>query len=776
MSQLRTVLLSLALSLLFVSPTWAQGELTADIQHFSQNGDFTSFARVRSARILPQLRPGFSLVLDYGNNPLQSALIDEKGNHRVEGAVEHLFAAHLHAAFAPTRFFEVGLHMPVLQLQGYGAAANTYLTAPQEDVGVGTGDLRIEGRFLPLTEEKAVGIEVTPFVTLPTGKTEYLLGSGLPSFGVLAAVSKHWKRFHVAGHAGIQIQPGYSLVGDSFVFEDRIHYGFGVGVTPILDGLDINLELVGAAFIGEGLDGVEERSITEVLHRPLEVNLTSRIHLPHDLSMVIGGGPGLSPAVGTPIFRVYAGLGWAPSTAAKTTPRATVAEAVEEEVEEEVVEEVEEEVVEEVEEEAPPKTAAKPEKKDGSTATLRIGVTYRGKHLADTRVLLQEAEGEQRTIEIGNEPIEIEVPIGTAWTAASTRDCLAGTGATPVQSDSAELIVEMIPERDIRIDFDLRDAEGNSPAQATIQWNEDPECIGCVPAEKAAVTSGQLRQFVCEGEHEYTVESPGYRSTRSTLLATAGANQEVQVEMRKSQLEIADGQLMTMSKVYFEFASAIIQKRSYELLDEAAEVILARPDFQMIEIQGHTDSRGRDAVNAYLSDARANAVLEYIVAKGVERSRLRALGFGESRPIVANDTDENRALNRRVEFHINPDEDGGSAQTAGSTSRGQTSITRANTGTGDSPKETSTASDQTKPPAYKAVIEGTIPYVVQPGDYIEGIAAKHGTTVEAIRAANRHLFGKADGSVRGATNADGSVTLRGMDVLYVGETLRIPKP
>jgi len=775
MSQLRITLLAFALSLLFVSPSWAQGELTADIQHFSQNGDFTSFARVRSARILPQLRPGFSLVLDYGNNPLQSALIDEKGNHRVDGAVEHLFAAHLHAAFAPTRFFEVGLHMPVLQLQGYGAAASSYFTPPQDDVGVGIGDLRIEGRFLPLTEEKAVGIEVTPFVTLPTGKTDYLLGSGLPSFGVLAAVSKHWKRFHVAGHAGIQIQPGYSLVGDSFVFEDRIHYGFGVGVTPILNGLDINLELVGAAFIGEGLDGVEERSITEVLHRPLELNLTSRIHLPHDLSMIIGGGPGLSPAVGTPIFRVYAGLGWAPSAAAKTKPRAVVAEKEEEE------EEVEEKVEEDKEEEAPAEVAAKPtkkkkKKKNRDTATLRIGVTYQGKHLADTRVLLQEAEGEQRTIEIGNEPIEIEVPIGTAWTAASTRDCLAGTGATPVQTESAELIVEMIPEGDIRIDFDLRDAEGNSPESATIQWNQDPDCIGCVPEEKAAVTSGQLRQFVCEGEHEYTVESPGYRPIRSTLLATAGANQEVQVEMQKSQLEVADGQLMTINKVYFEFGSAIIQKRSYGLLDEAAEVILARPDFRMIEIQGHTDSRGSDAVNAYLSGARATSVLEYLVAKGVERSRLRSRGFGESRPIVDNETDENRALNRRVEFHINPDENGRSDESSGSQSAGQTSITRANTGTAASPEEASRAAVQAKQPAYKPVIEGTIPYVVQAGDYIEQIAAKHGTTVEAIRAANRNLFGKADGSVRGATNADGSVTLRGMDVLYVGETLRIPKP
>ena len=658
--------------------------------------------------------------------------------------------------------------MPVLQLQGYGSAASTYLSAPENDVGVGIGDLRIEGRFLPLTEEKAVGIEITPFVTLPTGKKEYLLGSGLPSFGVLAAVSKHWKRFHVAGHAGIQIQPGYRLVGDSFAFEDRIHYGLGIGVTPILDGLDINLELIGAAFIGEGLEGVEERSITEILHRPLELNLTSRIHLPHDLSMVIGGGPGLSPAVGTPIFRVYAGLGWAPSAAAKIKSRAVVAEKEEEEVEEES------------EEEAPAQVAAKPKKKkkkkSGDTATLRIGVTYQGKHLADTRVLLQEAEGEQRTIEIGNEPVEIEVPIGTAWTAASTRDCLAGTGATPVQSESAELIVEMIPEGDIRIDFDLRDAEGNSPENATIQWNQDPDCIGCVPEEKAAVTSGQLRQFVCEGEHAYTVESPGYRPVRSTLLATAGANQEVQVEMQRSQLEVADGQLMTINKVYFEFASAIIQKRSYGLLDEAAEVILARPDFRMIEVQGHTDSRGRDSVNAYLSGARATSVLEYLVAKGVERSRLRARGFGESRPIVANDTDENRALNRRVEFHINPDDNGRGDQATGSQSVGQTSITRANTGTGGSAAESSPASVQAKQPAYKAVIEGTIPYVVQPGDYIEKIAAKHGTTVEAIHAANRNLFGKADGSVRGATNADGSITLRGMDVLYVGETLRIPKP
>lgn len=71
-----------------------------------------------------------------------------------------------------------------------------------------------------------------------------------------------------------------------------------------------------------------------------------------------------------------------------------------------------------------------------------------------------------------------------------------------------------------------------------------------------------------------------------------------------------------------------------------------------MRVEGHTDDRGADAANLALSQRRAEAVMKYLVNKGVAQSRLEAAGFGETRPLVKNDTPANQAKNRRVEFVI----------------------------------------------------------------------------------------------------------------------------
>ena len=70
-----------------------------------------------------------------------------------------------------------------------------------------------------------------------------------------------------------------------------------------------------------------------------------------------------------------------------------------------------------------------------------------------------------------------------------------------------------------------------------------------------------------------------------------------------------------------------------------------------VEIQGHTDNVGDPAYNVNLSQRRADAVMEYMIANGVSSSRLRAKGYGDTRPHVSNASDQGRALNRRVELH-----------------------------------------------------------------------------------------------------------------------------
>jgi outer membrane protein OmpA-like peptidoglycan-associated protein len=71
-----------------------------------------------------------------------------------------------------------------------------------------------------------------------------------------------------------------------------------------------------------------------------------------------------------------------------------------------------------------------------------------------------------------------------------------------------------------------------------------------------------------------------------------------------------------------------------------------------IEMSAHTDSRGSDDYNFKLSDNRARSVMEYILSKGIAPSKIRSQGYGETKPVVDNDTDDNRQLNRRVEFTI----------------------------------------------------------------------------------------------------------------------------
>ena len=103
--------------------------------------------------------------------------------------------------------------------------------------------------------------------------------------------------------------------------------------------------------------------------------------------------------------------------------------------------------------------------------------------------------------------------------------------------------------------------------------------------------------------------------------------------------------------INFSRASADLTQDSSETLKELAEIANDCPDFR-IEIEGHTDSEGTDERNQRLSDRRARAVADYLVQLGVPQGRLSAIGYGASRPISDNDTEDGRAKNRRIEFGV----------------------------------------------------------------------------------------------------------------------------
>jgi len=120
----------------------------------------------------------------------------------------------------------------------------------------------------------------------------------------------------------------------------------------------------------------------------------------------------------------------------------------------------------------------------------------------------------------------------------------------------------------------------------------------------------------------------------------------------KAKVEITAEKIAILEKVNFKTGKATIMKNSFELLDQVANVFIQYPRIKKVQVEGHTDDRGSEKSNKRLSQRRADAVLKYLVGKGVEAERLVAVGFGEANPIADNKTKEGRAENRRVEFKI----------------------------------------------------------------------------------------------------------------------------
>jgi len=103
--------------------------------------------------------------------------------------------------------------------------------------------------------------------------------------------------------------------------------------------------------------------------------------------------------------------------------------------------------------------------------------------------------------------------------------------------------------------------------------------------------------------------------------------------------------------IQFNAGNSVLTGRSREILLEVANVLDRYPDIKL-EAHGYTDSEGPANVNKNLSQQRAQACIDVISEAGIDRERLKAVGFGEEKPIASNDTATGRQKNRRVEFKL----------------------------------------------------------------------------------------------------------------------------
>lgn len=118
-----------------------------------------------------------------------------------------------------------------------------------------------------------------------------------------------------------------------------------------------------------------------------------------------------------------------------------------------------------------------------------------------------------------------------------------------------------------------------------------------------------------------------------------------------SAMEAEPAPPVVLRNLFFATGSAELRPESGEELRRLKSLLDKNPDLK-IRINGHTDNVGDEQANLTLSEARAKAVYDWLIANGIDAQRLRFQGFGESRPIDANDTPEGRQRNRRTEFEV----------------------------------------------------------------------------------------------------------------------------
>ncbi len=162
-------------------------------------------------------------------------------------------------------------------------------------------------------------------------------------------------------------------------------------------------------------------------------------------------------------------------------------------------------------------------------------------------------------------------------------------------------------------------------------------------AISAEVTDKDVRDDL-NGRVEALAADFGFDPIPGVLSPRTGPTSEEVEELQETINELILDQV-----VEFEVTSFQLTPKGIALLDEVLAALRNAPEVRVV-ITGHTDAQGSAAANQLLSEQRARAVLDYMVANGEDPARFDIVGYGETRPVASNDTEEGRQKNRRIEF------------------------------------------------------------------------------------------------------------------------------
>lgn len=219
------------------------------------------------------------------------------------------------------------------------------------------------------------------------------------------------------------------------------------------------------------------------------------------------------------------------------------------------------------------------------------------------------------------------------------------------QEQESEVEVEE-KKQPVTLIVNLEDYGTGSPIDAAVRLRRTADNV--VVGIKKLATGIYQMQVADEKETEYTlaVEKSGYMFKNFKMKLPAAQNKPIEITRNVELEKLKTGFQSVLRNIYFDFDKATFKINSYDELNKLEQLMAVNEKIK-VEISGHTDNIGKKSYNQRLSRKRANAVVEYLVNKGIDERRLIAIGFGDTKPLATNDNEiDGRELNRRVEFKV----------------------------------------------------------------------------------------------------------------------------
>jgi outer membrane protein OmpA-like peptidoglycan-associated protein len=611
-------ILGLGLGLGLGNPALAVAEPAGniDLNVFRPAMDSRGYLTINASQVLGDRELSFGLgSLDWGHSLLK---LDGNG---ATYSIDNIISATLIGAYgihAGPLELEFGASVPFVIMSGDRGPDVGQMQFKLDGQGIGNIGLHFKTRFLKTSRAPHVGLGVIVSVYLPTvSPTDRFLGEGTGSptaassgklvpqvMGILDKEFGRTGALRMAINGGIRIRSsetftnndpgidGAPVTGQSVTVGSEIPFGFGVAYALSRQRFDLVGEVYGAIPLG-----------TSTNYMPLEALAGVKLYLARNSFLSLGAGRGLLPDKGAnPDFRAMIGIVFEPNIGDRD------GDGIKDDVD---------------------KCPDEPEDFDGfededgcpDPDNDRDGipdVDDKCPDIPEDMNGIEDADGCPEGSKNDRDGDGIPDNVDKCPDEPEDFDGFEDADGCPDPDNDGDGILDV----DDLCPNDPEDKDGFEDADGCPDPDNDKDRI-------------PDKDDKCPNEPE----------TYNGFEDADGCPDRGRVVVTETSIEILD-------VIYFEYDKAIIQARSFPILDAVAATMQGNPSIQMIEIQGHTDERGDDAYNLDLSDRRAKAVMKYLVDKAVDEKRLTAQGYGETQPLDRRHNEAAWAKNRRVAFLI----------------------------------------------------------------------------------------------------------------------------